>query len=73
MSEVIRKSLPKGFGNFPTAEQMLCRQGRRLCPRNGTEVKCSCFDKPNRLVKTDIGWRQSKGALFERFHKVFTE
>ena len=33
MSEVIRKSFPKGFGNFPTAEQMLCRQGRRLCPQ----------------------------------------
>ena len=57
----------------PKVQHGGCRQGRRLCPRNGTKVKCSCFDKPNRLVKTDIGWRQSKGALFERFHKVFTE
>ena len=49
-----------------------CRQGRRLCPRNGTQVKCSCFDQPKRLVKTDIGWRLSIGALFERFHAIFT-
>ena len=33
MSEAIRKSLQKGCGNFPPAEQKLCRQGRRLCPQ----------------------------------------
>ena len=35
-------------------------------------MKCSCFDQPKRLVKTDIGWRQSIGALFEQFHAIFT-
>ena len=35
-------------------------------------MKCSCFDLPKRLVKTDIGWRQSIGALFEQFHVIFT-
>ena len=36
------------------------------------QVKCSCFDQPKRLVKTDIGRRQSVGALFERFHAIIT-
>ena len=58
--------------NFFRVLSCRCRQGRRLCPRNGTKVKCSCFDQPKRLVRTDIGWRLSIGALFERFHVIFT-
>ena len=32
-----------------------------------------CFEKPNRVVKTDIVWRQSIGALFELFCTAITK
>ncbi len=32
-----------------------------------------CFEKSNRVVKTDIGWRQSIGALFELFCTAITK
>ena len=31
-----------------------------------------CSDEPKRLVRTDIGWRQSIGAEKQRFHMIFT-
>ena len=48
------------------------RQGRRLCPRNETQWSAPVSISRNRLVKTDIGWRQSIGAENRRYHTIFT-
>ena len=80
----------EGFGNLSIAEQGAwqreiffrelscgCRQGRRLCSWNGTDVKCSCFDNPNRVVETDIGLASicwgTFWAISHNFHSVLCD
>lgn len=62
----------KGYGNLPRCGAWSAVKIADFAPRM-QQSEMVCFEKPNRVVKTDIGWRQSIGALFELFCTAITK
>ena len=62
----------EGGGNRPQCGAGLAVKVADFAQRM-QQCEMLCFEKPDRIVKTDIGWRQSIGALLKQFCKLFAE
>lgn len=72
MKTAVNEMMPKGFGNRPTAEQSISRQGRRLCPEvTRSKTDCPVHGGPPRTGQVlGIPTRPVRtGEKTSRFHE----